>query len=161
MKSFICFSIFAVFLHGVMAAEPVAVSSDTSKEVEQLLAGLPSQAELRQYYELSLSADATANPADKANATEQLKKFREGTAKLRKLLKVGTSIFAYPGLLAHGDISYLEISGGFFSPSPTPSKHGYRLFVGLPVRRTTPYDFEILFGNDGVISAINQVSWKE
>jgi hypothetical protein len=73
--------------------------------------------------------------------------------KLRSQIREGTSIFEYPGLLAKGSISY----------SGYASVDKYRMYLGSYFRDhegSGPFDFEVLFDEKGIITAVRSVVWK-
>lgn len=161
---------FALLLHQspvIRAAAPVPtpVSEEESRNVKALLDQLPpSQSTVWRYIALTKNTDSKVNLEELKAANASLTKVREVIPQLRKLLKVGTSVFSYPSLLAHGDINYQIIKGSganSFAEPNAPVEYGYRLYMGIPKSEFTHiYDFELLFDSQGVIRAINSVDWK-
>jgi hypothetical protein len=142
------------------------VTADEAQQVKALLDQLPpSQATVWRYIAQTKGKGNNVSPEELRAADESLAKVREVIPKLRKLLKVGTSVFNYPSLLAHGDITYqiIKASGAnSFAEPAAPVEYGYRLYMGIPKSEFTHiYDFELLFDSQGVIRAINSVDWKK
>ena len=94
-------------------------------EAERLLAGFPTRQELTDAVKLlAHSKDAKAD--DIKQARERISIAEDRLPKLRALITKGTSIFDYPGLLAAGNILYIESRGD----NPGTSGHIYRMFLG-------------------------------
>jgi hypothetical protein len=171
MKLALPLLVFALLLHQapvIRAADPAltTVSEEESRDVKALLDQLPpSQATVWRYIAQTKGKGNNISPEELKAADASLAKVREVIPKLRKLLKVGTSVFNYPSLLAHGDITYqiIKASGAdSFAESAAPVEYGYRLYMGIPKSEFTHiYDFELLFDSQGVIRAINSVDWKK
>lgn len=167
MKTFFLISILIAATSIAHCQDVVVVTPDEAKQVKTLLNDLPKQQTLWRYLDVTKDQKSTSSQAEVDAAIAGVKKAHDTVPKLRKLMKVGASVFAYPSLLAHGDITYQVIKDGDgdpFAPSPTkrPPEYGYRLYVGLPVEEFVhPYDFEIIFDTKGIIQAINGVDWKK
>lgn len=161
---------FALLLHRVpvtRAAEPTPtpVTEEESRSVKALLDQLPpSQSTVWRYIALTKGTGNNGAPEESKAANASLAKVREVIPQLRKLLKVGTSVFSYPSLLAHGDINYQIIKGtaaNAAAEADVPVEYGYRLYMGIPKSEFTHvYDFELFFDSQGIIRAINSVDWK-
>lgn len=161
---------FALLLHQVPVTKaadptPTPVTEEESRSVKALLDQLtPSQATVWRYIALTKGTGNNSNPDELKAANASLAKVREVIPQLRKRLKVGTSVFSYPSLLAHGDINYQIIKGTGANPSAEAGasvEYGYRLYMGIPKSEFTHiYDFELFFDSQGVIRAINSVDWK-
>jgi hypothetical protein len=165
MKAFVSLTILTLFFQAALATEPIAVSTETAKEMEQLLASMISQADAQKCYALAYPGHQhPAKPtAETEEAASQMTKYKEDRLKIRALTKVGTSILAYPGLLAHGEIHYDFSRVNPFSSieNQKPSEPVYRLFVGLfRYRGKGPENFDIVFGSDGVIREIRTITSK-
>lgn len=148
------------------APTPTPVTEEESRDVKALLDQLPpSQSTVWRYIAQTKGKGNNVSPEELKAADESLAKVREVIPQLRKLLKVGASVFSYPSLLAHGDINYQIIKGTGASPSPepgTPVEFGYRLHMGIPKDEFTHiFDFEVIFDSQGVIRSINSVDWKQ
>ncbi len=142
-------------------------------EVTALLNALPPQRVIWQDIWLLRQQPPSADVAAVASANRTMKTVRELIPKLKKLLKPGVSIFEYPSLLAHGDITYTVIKYAEGAENPfastssrsaesKPAEYGYRLYLGIPKSEFMhPFDFEILFDSTGIIRAINSVDWKK
>lgn len=94
------------------------------------------------------------NDQDKKHAAETIDKAKEIVPRLRKLLKVGSSIFDYPGLLSKGDIRF------------NSNEKTYGLYVGVSFVRaggqgSSPYAFTVHFDDKGKILDIADVVWKK
>lgn len=144
---------------------PVPVSEEDSRNVKALLDQLPpSQSTVWRYVALTKDTGSHVSPEEIKAADVSLAKVREVIPQLRKLFKAGTSVFNYPSLLAHGDITYQIIKGGganSFAEPNAPVEYGYRLYMGIPKSEFTHlYDFELIFDSQGIIRAINSVDWK-
>lgn len=163
---------FALLLHQapvISAAAPTPapapVSEEESRNVKALLDQLPpSQATVWRYVGLTKGSGNHVSPEELKAANAGLTKVRDLIPQLRKHLKVGASVFSYPSLLAHGDITYQIIKGNganSFAEAGAPVEYGYRLYMGIPKSEFTHmYDFELIFDSQGVIRAINSVDWK-
>lgn len=164
MRTALCIPIALAFGVLASAADPAAVSPDEAKEMKMLLESLPSQRVLMEARSTvsRLAREGQEGP-ELERAQETLKNLKQTLPKLRKLLKVGAPILAYPGLLAHGNITYTVVksSGDPFHPGPSTTEYGYRLYIGVPVEEGIyPYDMEILFDESGKIVKVQGVDWK-
>ncbi len=163
MKNVIYIAIMIAFLNRAVAVEAIAVSTATATEMEQVLASMTSQSDAQKFFHFLYPGDPNTEKAKIEEAKNQLEKYREDRLKVRALVKVGTSIFAYPGILAHGEITYEPSKVRYFEPreNDKPSDPVYRLFVGLIRNRGKgPENFDIVFGIDGVIREIKTVTSK-
>ena len=138
-----------------------------AEEIGQVLASMITQAEAQKSYHLAhpdlQHPEKPDTPkAEIEEAKNRLIKYAQDSLKVRSLLKVGTSILSYPGLLAHGEITYSPSHQNFFGPAPDKTIDAtYSLYVGLFKNRGKgPENFEINFGNDGVIREIRTVNSK-
>ena len=89
--------------------------------------------------------------AELERAKEDVAKAKEIIPKLRELIKPGASVFDYPGLLAHGDITWIDLT------------KDYQLYMGVYLRDhegQQPYDMRIRFDAKGVILRLEDVRWK-
>lgn len=167
MKAFLLTLVLVAATPFAKCADVVGVAPEDAKQVEALLDDLPSQRTLWRYLGITKDQKSASSQAEIDAALAGVRKAHELVPKLRSMLKVGTSVFAYPSLLAHGDITYVIIKAGsgdpFASaPSREPPEYGYRLYVGLPIQEGIfKYDFEVLFDSKGIIQAINGVDWKK
>ncbi len=147
-----------------MGAPPIAVSAETATKVKSLLSELRPQAQLWQYHSLvnNPPKETENNRQSITIARQEVAKAHETIPKIRKLLKVGASVFSYPSLLAHGDISYQAIGKGDPFALNANIEMGYRLYMGLPVGHTRhTFDVEILFDSTGTIREISDVHGRE
>ncbi|WP_038168024.1 hypothetical protein [Verrucomicrobium sp. BvORR106] len=141
------------------------VTDDEARLVKALLDQLPpSQTTLWRHIAQVKGTGPQVTEDQLKFANANLEKVREIIPQLRKSLKVGASIFSYPGLLAHGDITYQIIKGGgrdAFAEPAAPVEYGYRFYIGIPKSEFSHiYDFELLFDSQGIIRTINSVDWK-
>lgn len=95
-----------------------------------------------------LKSDAEIETALKAAET--------AVQQLRKLIRPGTSVFAYPGLLARGDLR--------FDPAPVPS---YILHIGIPPgwnwdheQGVNENEYEIVFDERGIITELRPIVYR-
>jgi hypothetical protein len=164
MKHIFYTALLTASIQWAMAVPPIAVSAETSTKVKSLLSELPPQAMLWQYQSLvnNPHKDADKNETRVAVARQQVTKAHEIIPQVRKLLKMGASVFSYPGLLAHGDITYQAIGKADPFAANANIEMGYRLYMGLPVGQTRhTFDLEILFDSVGTIREIAEVHGKE
>jgi len=155
-------AVFSSFLQYSIAAPSIEVPAKVAHEIELLLDSLPPQSILWRSHELTMNSTVDSDKSRLVAASEQVKAAHLTVPKVRRLLKIGTSILDYPGLLAHGDISYQSIGRGDPFASAKSSERGYRLYIGLPVNRTGhDFNFEIIFDSSGTIREINDVPGKE
>jgi len=115
----------------------------------QLLDDIPPTEALRRDAALVQRPEAAPNKQDVEDAQKRLAKAKIAIPKLRKLITVGSSVFDYPGLLAHGRITYGA---------------GYRLYFGAYFSGAEghgPYDFNVVFNDTGIITAVDDVRWKK
>lgn len=128
-----------------------------SNAVSQLLLDIPSQSNLEHYQSLVVPCRGTFVMNESAKAKElehamaEVERAKVNLPKLRKLLRPGTSVFEYPGLLAHGKISYNEYS------------KTYNCYIGLyllPHEGVEPYDFYLTFDSRGQITAVENAVHK-
>src|SRR4051794_24617506 len=100
MNRFILTFLFA----GILLATALSQPDEADREsLVQLIEQVPSPANRETYYEM---LQDKARPDRGAFARERLAKGREAVPKLRKLIKIGSNIFTYPGLLARGYATY-------------------------------------------------------
>ena len=126
--------------------------------------------ELPTSYELNQAKKLLANPADfsryedkstrlsndgkkrlLSKAKNDIQKAKLIIPQLKGIIKVGKSIFNYPGLITKGRISY---------DSDTEE---YRLYIGvylLDHEGKEPYDLNIVFASNGIIKSVKNVIWK-
>jgi hypothetical protein len=97
----------------------------------------------------------TPTELQKREATERLKKAKDGFERLKTLLRIGTSVFDYPGLLALARPRHLE------------ADNKYSLVLGIPPgwnwmheQGTNENEYEIIFDNRGIITDLRPVIYK-
>jgi hypothetical protein len=107
-------------------------------------------------------SEALRQNGDAQVEEKELERAAKTAAEIKGLLIVGSSVFSYPGLLASGEISYVELSGRDpFAANTTkqvPEKWGYALDIGIP--QATHQEFRVLFNEEGHILAICHVPNK-
>ena len=136
------------------AARSESAKSDLD-ELLRLIEDVPSPQMIDQYYRTIHQKDT--RPEEVAFAHSQMAKGRESIPKLRKLIKIGTSIFDYPGLVTRGYATYdrrkYDKRGG-----------AYTLFVSASFSgregRSLPYEFRLTFDDKGLITALEDVTYK-
>lgn len=142
------------------------ISTEIAKEVEALLKELAPQQSLWRHRESLFAPLTPENKAQQELARKELKKACEIGSKIRELLKVGTSVFDYPSLLAHGDIKYTIIKSDGRNPFDLLAAgikpldvYGYSLhMMELSVDVFTPkYGYKVLFDSKGIITEIKEV----
>lgn len=75
----------------------------------------------------------------------QIDKAKEATVKLRAMIKVGTNVFDYPGILSRGFITYQRTGG----------KGYYNLAISrVGGIRSKPYGFELSLDDHGIVTKI-------
>ncbi len=119
----------------------------TPKQIQDLIGSLPSFERIQEDFALT---DYTAPANDKQReANARLKKASEGFQRLRSLLRVGTSVFDYPGLLALSRTRYIEFD------------HKYAMALGVPSDEVRANGeglqkdmFDLVFDDRGIITAI-------
>jgi hypothetical protein len=158
-------SLILAFSGGLVAADVVPVPKSDVTEVVALLNRLPSQQTIWREYHLLQQNPPKAPKAEIEAAQKTMDTVKEVVPKLRKLLKTGVSVFTYPTLLAHGDVTWTIITpvSKLREPDHDPKsvEWGYRLYVGMPVEEFVhPYDFQVLFDSTGTIRSIEGVDWK-
>jgi len=130
-----------------LAAEPPR--PDEIVEVKRIVASLPSLRELSRHRTNSGGPDAaTRDPKAYKEAREVLDSVKAAMARLKTVVKPRTSVFAYPGLLAIGEIRYSPPSpqGAPFGGDPTPIPGRYSIYYG-----TVGMEMSIVFDEAGGI----------
>lgn len=128
-------------------------------EAEKLLAQLPSYRALADARAMVVPGPAGESPREAvgksgealAFATAQIERAKEVIPKLRPLLTVRSSVFDYPGLLACGEVHWLDYA------------REYEVRLGVYLRPTEgrgPYDFKVTFDEKGTITSVTDIVWK-
>ena len=122
----------------------------TSKQILDLIHSLPGYEQIEK--DFALTGDTTQANGEQSEARARLKKAAEGFNRLRSLLRVGTSVFDYPGLLALSPSRYIEFD------------HKYAIMLGIPSEEVRangegPEEnaFDVIFDNRGIITEIQPV----
>ena len=138
----------------VAAPEPTAPTN----EIVELLK------DLRPPHQLARCKDLLSPPTEKTlmtpagkevelkQAMETIERAKAIVPALRKLIKPGTSVFDYPGLLARSTISYDELERKY---------EGYVGVYLLPHEGREPYDFRVVFDAKGLILEVQDVVHKQ
>jgi hypothetical protein len=144
------------FLTFLLAGISLTIAHSQPSELDQealvqLIKQVPSPANLRTYREM---IQDKSRPDRGAFAREQLAKGRESVPKLRKLIKIGSNIFTYPGLLARGSATY-DHSG---------TRGKYTLVISASLNgaegRSLPYEFRLEFDDTGTITNLEDIVYK-
>lgn len=101
------------------------------------------------YPEEAPAAARGKSPDELAAARALIEQAKEIVPKLRRLIVPHTSVFAYPGLLARGNISWYP--------------RRYEIYLGVylrPHEGQGPYDFRVVFDERGTITSVEDVIWK-
>jgi hypothetical protein len=122
----------------------------TSKQIQDLIHGLPGSEQVQE--DFALSGDTTLANEKQSGARARLKKAAEGFKRLRSLLRVGASVFDYPGLLALSPSRYIEFD------------HKYAMALGIPSEEVRANGegpqvdmFDVIFDDRGIITEIRPV----
>jgi hypothetical protein len=150
----------ALWIVSIFAALPLVAADQAAQanEVGGLLKGLQKPDQLARYKDLIIPREGELVITKKGkefelkNAREAIERAKVIIPKLRKAIKPGTSVFDYPGLLAHGSIYYDEDGGK------------YECYVGVYLDRdegVAPYDFRFIFDEKGRIITVQDVVYTE
>ena len=134
-------------------------TAPAGSDVAKLLVQLPSQRALRAAQDAVVASFAGTAPRGAAGksaeeisaANSLIEKTKEIIPKVRSLIAVGSSVFDYPGLIAHGDISWSE------------DMQEYEIYLGvflLGDQGKGPYDFKVITDAKGIITSVKDVVWK-
>jgi hypothetical protein len=146
---------------GLVVSSGLALSPQSAEEkhesLQSILERIPSQDQIDHFKKVldqnpSKQTEFGRN-AELKLAEETLQRVRESIPKLRERIKVGKSMFDYPGLLSRGRISF----------EPGDSGGVYHMYIGVylrPLEGSTPFDFEILFSSTGKILKVGSIVWK-
>jgi hypothetical protein len=146
-RAILFFLILAVSCFG---AEP---DKATTKDLTDLISSLPVREQL--VADVSLFKNAAPPNEKQSEATERLKKAKDGFERLKPLLRTGTSVFDYPGLIA------------LARPRHDDLDNTYEMLLGIPPgwnwnhpQGTNPGEYRITFDRRGIITAIEPVIYK-
>jgi hypothetical protein len=124
-------------------------------EVKAIVSGLPALKELSRHITSVSGYDAaTRDPKAYQEARSVLDATKIGMDRLRVLVKPGSSIFHYPGLLAIGEVRYSPPlpDGNPFSGDSAPIPGLYRIYYG-----TVGMEMSIEFDESGRIIALKKL----
>ena len=124
-----------------------------TKELTALIDSLPAREQL--VADVALFKDAAPPNEKQREATERLKKAKDGFERLKALLRIGTSVFDYPGLIA------------LTRPRHSDFDNRYEMLLGIPPgwnwnqpQGTNPDEYRITFDGRGNITAIDSVLYR-
>jgi len=149
----VCAPIFLLTAFLLADAKAAEVEAVDVKALAQLLKDIPRQDILYRYAELVKGREKAKTEEELADAKRVVERVKVAVPELRKLIKVGKSVFDYPGLLARGWVTFI---------GPPPPE--YSVYIGVYLRidqGREPYDFRIFFDGEGKITAVEDVIWKE
>ena len=124
----------------------------TSKELGDLIQSLPTREEV--VADVDIYRDSDLPVEKRREATERLRKAKEGFDHLRTLLLKDRSVFGYPGLLA------------LARPIYNDAKKTYSILLGIPPpynlhsQGINPEEFRVVFDGRGIITAIEIVYYR-
>jgi hypothetical protein len=99
--------------------------------------------------------DETQRPDVREHARSKLEKAKESIPKLRKLIRIGSSIFDYPGLMSRGYLHYNRIgTKGTYSLKISAT------FIGREAA-VLPYEFRLEFDDRGIITKVDDIRYKK
>lgn len=139
---------------GLSSQEPARSGPEAFAE---LLERIPPQADIERYKAIlhlrGASLTERGIELEREQAMKVMEQVKETIPKLKSMIKVGHSVFEYPGLLSRGRISYDALD----------RKNPYSMYIGVYLRGhegSEPYDFEITFSPKGIINSVKPVVWK-
>jgi hypothetical protein len=98
--------------------------------------------------------DETERPDVRALARATIEKAKKSVPKLRKLIRIGSSIFEYPGLMTRGHLLYNHIGSiGTYSLRISAT------FIGREAA-VLPWEFMLEFDDRGTITKIYDIRYK-
>lgn len=115
---------------------------------------------LNSMYDEVQHPDKAKSEDDLETTRKRLERAKDSILKIRKLIKKGTSVFDYPGLLSLGKIK----NYGIYSESKISAHYTYVLYIGAHFgteEGVGDYDFNIVFNEKGIITAVESVDWKK
>lgn len=154
-------TVIAVLLSAILAFYTRAEPPDpVKKEFVDLAENLAPADSLLRWNALVEHPETAESKEAVEAARQRLAAAKASIPKIRKLIKPGTSVFDYPGLLALGRIT---TSGIYFSSKASP-KYNYDLYLGAHFgggEGIHAYDFTVTFNEQGIIAAVKNVDWKK
>ncbi len=138
-----------------------ATSADADKEeFRKLILQIVTDRELQQYLPHRSDPLIQETPIDPAKGREAIAKMKVTVPKLLKLIKVGTSVFDYPGLIAYGTISWNGTAPEI--PGLEGLQNSYFLTLGVPLGHegNNPSELEVHFDAKGIITDARNVDLK-
>ena len=146
-----------ILLAALSLTARAAPANPQKEEVARLIYETDYPSVLIQARELVLHPEHALGPDDVDNARARIAKAKENVPKLRKLIKLKTSVFDYPGLLARGLITYHNATDpgevGSYRLWVSADYAGHQMFV-------QPHEFELYFDDSGIITDVRDVQWK-
>jgi len=123
------------------------------KQLRDFIHTLPARE--RVVADVALFRGGPSTEAQKQEATERLKKAKEGFDRLKTLIRIGTSVFDYPGLIA------------LARPRHSEADNTYSIVLGIPPgwnwtheQGTNENEYEIFFDNHGLITELRPVIYR-
>jgi hypothetical protein len=134
---------------GSARSEP---SQAERKELARLIDEIPSPGDLRLVYDTIRNKESP--PHTIVDAQSKVAKAKESVLKLRKLLKVGTNIFDYPGLITKAHPSYYTnfLTGGQYTLHISVGSGGEGVI--------SPYEFGLHLDDKGQITELYDIVYK-
>lgn len=145
-------AIFALLLSGAICLAGDREQS-AFKQMQGLIHSLPRFEQVQADFALTHYQAPASEKKREANA--RLDKAKEGFKRLRSLLRVGTSIFDYPGLLALSRPRYIEFENKYAMALGIPSED-----LRANGQGTEPDKFEVIFDNRGTITEVRPIIVK-
>ena len=128
--------------------------------MRRLLHELPPQRVLSRYQNIVNHSEDASSDSEREHARKTVELAQKLVPKIRALIKPGTSIFDYPGLLAAGSITdYRELRR--ITDDKTEYRYEFYLGVFLGPQGTAPSEFRLIFNEKGIITEFFTREWKK
>ncbi|MEO5916039.1 MAG: hypothetical protein ABIS50_17520 [Luteolibacter sp.] len=144
---------FLAFLISVTASFGGDFEHAAFKQLRDFIHSLPARENV--IADVALFQGGIPTQEQKRDAEDRLKKAKDGFEHLKTLLRVGTSIFDYPGLLA------------LARPRHAVADNNYSMTLGIPPgwnwnheQGTNENEYEVIFDNRGIITELRPVIYK-
>ncbi len=145
--------VFLAFLVSVTTSFGGDFEHAAYKQLRDFIHSLPARENV--VADVALFRGGKPTEEQKLMATERLKKAKDGFERLKTLLRVSTSVFDYPGLLALARPRHIE------------SDNKYSMTLGIPPgwnwkheQGTNENEYEIIFDHRGIITELRPVIYK-
>ena len=123
------------------------------KQLRDFIHSLPAREQV--VADVAVFRQGTPTAEQKRDATGRLKTAKEGFDRLKTLLRPGTSVFDYPGLIA------------LARPRHSEADNKYELVLGIPPgwnwtheQGTNENEYEVVFDSRGLITELRPVIYK-